>query len=535
MPPVQDLVHYQDQVITAAEHFDDFIIDRAIKHPSIWQVLIPRAQYQLFNGIEPKTNIYRGSLPPVSGLNSWKSIGVSRKPADGDAGFDNCAIDTPHRYTHAIETKLYTGYKDSWQSDPFCLDDMKYVDSAQEQLGMILRSGVDFGMAMMENFSREVYVKQAADSGRTVVLTEGMLKFEDDASYRFTYDPFAVTTDSAGDEVSYIEIPIGAELSGLTWDMLDYLIRALSDRASDAALSMEAGRPIFGLMLDVADFEDYIKSDADLRNDMRYAYPIEVISGYDLGLKVYRGVSIIDDRRQARYKFKTIDADSGNIIATRVEAMRAGSALTVGFMPEPNPEYFRAEIGMGVFFMHDVVLNKFVPSLSTLGSETRFGPAPGLTGNWMWINNPDMSDNMKGNKGFFLGEFEIYPKPLPHSKDCTVFIYKRCKQALSVECGYTLAPSTETGSTPVGLASDPVATDFILASRHVTLELASKVALGFGEAVTVTKDDATEVAMVCVDSELAPVYTFAWASEAANAPAVFDEFTAAGVSTVKKV
>jgi hypothetical protein len=533
MPPLTGLEHYNDKMNTLAEHWDDFISARTMKNPNVWHDRIPRGSYALFNGLEQKTNIYRGGLPVQAGLSTWNDIGLSRKPDVDDPGYDNCAMGTPHTYSYAWETVQYTGFQDEWQSEPVCLSDMKFIDFAKDQLNLIVRTGVEYGISMLENWNREQYVLQAALSNRTMVMAEGSLEFEDDATYRFAYDPFAVTTDVDGESVPFITMNAELNMSTLNWDYLDYLRTTLADRAGEAALGVESGMPIFGLMIDLIDFEKMIKTDADLRADWREAMPRALIDGYSMGMKMYRGFALIHDSRQMRFRVRNIDATTGDLVATRVLPLRAGRAATIGNVPEPNPAYYRAEVGIGVIFMNDVIQNLFVPSIDNLGSGMSFGPAPGLTGEWRWMNIRDNVSNQLGETGYFYGRFQIFPKPLLFAHDCTVFAYRRCPQALRTVCAVETSTGVVAAGAAVALSQNAVAADFDLTNRQVTLTLVSKLPAGVHDAVTVDHAaGGNDTPMQLISDALAPKYVFAWADGASNAPTAFTDFTTANSADV---
>lgn len=530
MAIAKGLAHYNDKFLVLAEHYDDFVIDAALKNPNIWHDRILRGGYKPFSGLEQKTNIYRGGLPVQAGLSTWNKISQSRKP-NGDPGFDNCAPGTPQRYSYAWETITYEGYQDEWQSDPLCVADLTFVDYAKEQLALVIKTGVDYGISMLENWNREMYVYQALLSQRAMVMSSGALAFEDEAKYRFEYDPFVNTTDVDGALVPYLTFDPNLEISTLNWDFLDYLSTTLAARQTGAALTNISGLPVFGLMLDMMDFERMIKSDPELRDDWRNAQAQKLIEGYNMGMKQYRGYALIHDMRQMRFRVKGIDASTGKVIATRVTPLRGGRAVTFGQVPEPNPDYYRAEIGLGIIFMNDVLMNLFVPSIDSLGSGTHFGPAPGLTGQWQWINNKGYDSNVLGEEGYFYGRFRLFPKPLLASSDATVFIYRRCPQAPRTLCNVELR--TDVASGAVAPVADAAEADFDATNRRITLTLAKLLPAGVGSTVTIKKaDDSNKTfqAKVLNDAD-APKYTFGWASGATNAPAAHTSFTAAG-STV---
>ncbi len=532
MPVMQGLQYYNQKFNVMAEHWDDFLMERVMKNPNIWHDRIPREAYELFSGLEHKMNIFRGGLPVQAGLNTWREIGLSRKPSAGDAGFDNCAPGTPHTYDYAWETMVYKGYTDQWQSEPICVEDMKYVDYAREQLAMVVRTGVDYGISILENWNREKYLQFASLANRTMILADGALDFEGSSTYRFSYDPFLTTTDEDGESVPYITYAPNIKISTLNFAYLDYLRTTMSERCGEAAVAQDGGMPVFGLMIDILDFERMVQADEKLHEEFLYTDASALIDGYSLGMRRFRGFALMHDKRQARFRPLGVNA-AGQMVATRVKPLKAGRAVTIGNVPEPNPDYYRAPLGIGVIFMNDVFVNRFVPSISDLGGGMKFGPAPGLTGQWQWINIPDPVTNMLGEHGFFYGRFQIFPKPLTFSNDTTVFLYARCPHAWATECEINSLDDTVTGASAVSVASDAVSADFDATNHRFTLTLASKVDLSVNEAVTVKKAGGDSFAATVLDTALAPTYVFGWADGASNEPTAYTDFTAAN-STVTK-
>lgn len=525
MPLLRGLQYYNDKMISMAEHWDEFIMARSLANPNIWHDRIPRGAYKLYSGMEQKSNIFRGGLLKQAGLDTWQEMGTSNKTT----GYDNCNPGTPQRYNIAWETVSYKGYQDHWQSDPLCVNDLKFQDYAREQVALNVRVGVDYGISMLENWNREQYVLQALLSNRGMIMASGALEFQDNATYRFDYDPFSTTTDVDGDSVPFITYDPTVELSTLNWDFIDYLRFDLSQRAGEAALGMESGMPVFGLMIDFLDFERMVKEDEELRKDWREAKPQTLIDGYNMGVTMYRGMGIMHDARQMRFRIKGIE--SGNMVATRVLPQRAGRAVTIGNIPEPNPEYYRAELAIGVVFMNDVLTNLFVPSVDSLGSGTSFGPMPGLTGQWKWINIQDNTENILGESGFFYGRFQIFPKPMLFAHECTVFLYRRCVQGLRSKCA--IESHDDVGAGAIGLAADAAAGDFSEDPNQFTLTLTALLGAGIGDEVTVTKADTNTFTAQIISDSLAPQYTFAWVDGIADEPTGISDFTVVGNSTVE--
>ena len=69
--PLYGLEYYNQKMLTMNEHWDDFILDRVMKHPNIWHDRVPRGSYKLFGGLSQKSNIFRGIVPVQAGLATW--------------------------------------------------------------------------------------------------------------------------------------------------------------------------------------------------------------------------------------------------------------------------------------------------------------------------------------------------------------------------------------------------------------------------------------------------------------------------------
>lgn len=521
------LVPSDGKLIQMAEHFDQFIMAHELANPSVWRDRLPKGVYELFNGTSQKTNIFRGTLGPQQGLSDWQSIEPSRKPAGGDPGSDYCAYN-PQTYTWGIETITFSGLRTSWRSPVFCVNDLKFVDQAKTQLGLIIAAGSRVVDDVKEVFNREQYVKAAVDAGKAIVFVDGGINYIDDASTHFSYDPFVKNAN--GDTYLTFASALLPKVSALNWTLLDAIRVYLADQAPDAAVGTDSGMPVYGLMIDLMDFERMVYKDNDLREDFRFARAQTLISGFNMGFKVYRGFALVHDPRQMRFK---IVSDNGTIVtATRVVPRRAIKAGTVGFIPETNPDYISAELAIGVIFMNDVIQVLVPPTVNNMGSGMVFGPAPGFNGEWTWINEYDREYNPLKEVGYFFARFEYFVKPLIYSNVATVFLYRRCPQVLSSGC--QLESRTDTASTNVGVAVDAKAADVNATNKSITLTLVSKLSAGVGGSVTVTDDDGGSGTGHIADASAAPTYTIVFTSVSGFTGAALNyaKFTAAGASKV---
>lgn len=514
-------------LVSLAEHIGDFVLDYQLKHPSVWRDRIPMGQFPLFNGASQKSYIFRGTLGPQAGLTGWSRIEPSRKAAAGENGFDACSYD-PQEYTWAFESVDFSGLRSSWRSPVFCVNDLKYQDKAMQQLGMIIKGGAQVTDQFKETFNRESYLKQAADNGKFAVLAEGNgVGFIDSTMFRVTYNPFVV--DAAGDTYITMNATAFSKMSALNFSMLDLVRQYLGDQCPDAAMSNAGGMPVYGLMLDLFDFEKFVLTDSALREDFRRAIPTRLIEGFNMEFRIYRGWALIHDPRQARFAVSSTAATT--VTAKRVNPRRATRAGIIGLVPESNPAYLQAELGTMVVFLNNVI-QILVPSVvASLGSGMTFGPAPDFNGQWFWLNIQHNETNPLNEVGYFFSRYEYYVKPLEYAQNAMVFVYRRCPHVLRTGC---LLEDTEdavaSGAVPITAA--PAAGDFSAANNTIVLSLASVLDAKVGDAVTINTDDGDDLTAYIAEDHSAPIYKFVWLEGASNEPAAVTELNDPAIVTV---
>lgn len=491
--------YYNQKFIDTAEHYDEFIMERSLANPNVYRDRVPRGAFGLFEGMSKTSNIWRGGLGEQAGLTNWSPIQPSRKPATGDAGFDACNYN-PQTFNYAWESIKYSGYKSSWQSMPICINDIKYVAEGKEQCRLQAAQCSYVTLTVWENISREFYIKQAVDAGHAVVLAEGGMNYLDDATVRFSYDPFTADTD--GDTT--ITIPLALQLSTLNWSFLDYIHDYLADQCSEAALAMDGGMPVFGLIADVRDIEKSVKADADLREDFRFAKPEQLITDFRVGFKKFRGWAIAHDPRQPRFRFDHVSGT--NAVCKRVKPLREGRAVTIGNVPEANPDYQKAEIGMAVVFMSDVYVNQVPPTVADMGSGMVFGSQPGYNGQFAWINEYDRQLNPMRDVGYFFARYEVFPKPLMYATEAVVMLYRRCPQAWRTVC--EIQDTDDVGSGAIAVAAAAASADVDSTLYRLTLTLSKKLDAGIGDTVTIARSTTSSDTAYIVEDADAPEYVF---------------------------
>ncbi|MCF0233152.1 MAG: hypothetical protein HUJ63_13080 [Enterococcus sp.] len=463
---------YNQMLMTVAQNFDPFMQRKEMVRPHWWLNRIPRGAYTLFNGAVQETRIFRGGLSVYSGLGAWEDLAPD--PTSADA----CAPIKYKTYQYAWETLAWSGKKTAWGSDPFCIETMKFIPKAVEQLGWILETGVKFGTDIQNIWNRDMFIFNTVQASRSFVMTS---EYRGDHSPRYVYQPFCkldaaagegsaghaekeAVTGSDGKPHPFILIDASAGIEPLNFDVLDLVRNQLKRRCPDAAVGRIGNELMFALAVSEEDVEKYIRGNEEERKYWIEANPQALIQHYGFAPTTFRRWTITCDDDQLRFKLKTFipkgttistalkpygyvgqaEFSDGNAntpktkcdlwVAVAVDPEIAGRPGVNGSpIPVPNPEYDVAEIAVAPVFMNRVFTNLFVPDVTNLGSGTWFGPKKGLNGKWAWYNiqTPENPDNKIGN---FKGEFQIVPKPDVCVYDCISFVYRRCSEPLPALC-----------------------------------------------------------------------------------------------------
>jgi hypothetical protein len=534
MQSLFNVSNFEQKLVGMSEHFDDFLQFHVAENPNVYRDRILREAYPAFQGLSQKTNIWHPGLGPQAGISDWRAIQVSTLGSGADGGFNACAIN-PQTYTFSVESKEYTGLTTEWRSPTICVKDTMWTEMANEQVAAIYGMGVFITASAWEVYAREMYMQFAKEADNLFVLTEGDVL---ENNPKFDYDPFTeytrTTSFGATEKFTVLKLDPGVSVSTLNFSFLDLFHNYLAAECPGAAVANEGGLPVFALMVHLTDVEKALRSDPDLRQDMRDAVPQMLFQNYMQTFRVLRGWGYMHDAQQARFKYWKI-GDDGKLWFRRVLPKREGRALTIGRLPEANPEYQTAELAVAVPFFKEVYKIRIPPKVDSLGGQAVFGPAPGFNGDWQWVNYPSHENPLR-EIGYHYMRLAAFPAPLKYSNRAMAFVYRRCPQTWPTACS--------TGSqTPVdgciAIAVDVDAeSDLDATNRTLTVRLASRLAAAIGDAVLVKQTGAsvTEVNGTLVGDAGAPVYVIAFtATEYAKLESAYLTIAAGKVCTAGTV
>ena len=519
MPSGRELVELSleernQSFLDAESKVDQAIQIRARKKKSVWRSMIPRGTYTLGEGLQKKAYRFHPGIGPQRGLQLWHPVQISRKATAGDSGFD-AAKYNPHTVTYGFDSVTYGGLGIEYATPNISIRDLRFAWQIRQQLAAVYGYLGDFSNDVWENYSREEYLNFCNDAGKIFVLGEGGA-----TSVTASYDP--QSTDSDGDNTLTIADYHGKKISVLDWKYFKYHSRYLQIQAPEAAIGNLDGRPSFGLVIDLEDFDRMIEEDDKLREDWRHYQASMLIKGYGQ-VTNYKGYALTHDILTPRFAIKSTDGT--DLTLKRVDPMTSSSASLIGSKTDVNEDYLRAEFGMAIIYMRDVFKVEVPPSGPTSpGGGTSFGATPGLMGQWKWLNIQDREFNPLNEIGFWFMRAEAFAKPLDNRDEPIAVLYRRFSHIdpKDTELGGLNVETTQS------VAADAVAGDLDTDNNTITLELAGYLEAEAGDPVTVTADDTSTVNGVIADSSQAPTYVIA----CEGATAAYTEYTDAGGSSV---
>ena len=210
----------------------------------------------------------------------------------------------------------------------------------------------------------------------------------------------------------------------LSQDLLDRLrLIKLRNGAGHNALGMEQGQPVLGLITSAETSRDLLRRNPDIRQDVRWAKPNELLA--PLGVeRSYGGFFHIIDMELPRWDFLASGGWTRRypFISTTTDK---------GTKWEPNPLYDAAAFE-GSFIFHTDVYEEAVQQIGPSIPDATFEDYPEYyTGQVFW-NNFKSDNNPFGKKGRWLLAFQNGSRPIaPYFG--TMIMHRRCPDDLSYQ------------------------------------------------------------------------------------------------------
>jgi hypothetical protein len=325
---------------------------------------------------------------------------------DADSCITNICDVTPRYLGWGSTRNTYVKYHTDYRTPVFCFDQLRHVQQAEEQLQALVDGLKKQPDEITSDFLRHLVVQQA---DKIYICGSGLLEY--------TVDPATIWADDC------LNLQVGTDdtylpTSKLSIEYLNNYMENLRYNGYHDQEFMEQGK--FFSTIDLQTLQDVSNANPALTQLFRATDFAKTGIYYKYG--VNKGVGDwlfkIDP---APLRFNYIGSGKFRRIWPYENV-----AATVGKKPEFSTDYKAAEYQM--FHVYNRAARQVhVGDITSVNDTMKFGLARSLMGKWGW-KNPDYfqafdintgtvcyHDNVKKNKGFFLGEFEmgvktIYPE-----------------------------------------------------------------------------------------------------------------------------
>ena len=376
-------------------------IYRKTLNTSPWTTLVKQEAWPDEMGTTVNVLIYERTLPASGGSITFSDVAyngvgtqvIGATPSGSNTGPGTCAV-AGNDLGFAQTLRTYNLQQAAINSPDICLNDLRFPVRRQEQLRNIMAVLSENTQYAWENRYRDEYVRLAnynVNANQTELL----------AANGQTKGSFSTSN-----------LPT----SRLTQGILRYFYsRLIRDGAAQNAYGKENGAPVFLLITSPEASDDLIKLNADIRQDLRYAKPSELIQ--PLGVeRSYAGFYHLVDTMTPRYDFV-----GGAFVRRNPYATDASASKGTRFIP--NPAYYTAEYEDSIIFHPDVFTSLVAKPIGATGAMA-FDPQS-YRGDFRWRNIPSRDCNPDGTIGFFRAIFSSGSKPVRPELG-VVIRHKRC-------------------------------------------------------------------------------------------------------------
>jgi len=351
--------------------------------------------------------------------NSWANVGTS---GDGiaDGNVSNGCVPSPTNLSFGQTYRTWNLQTQSYQTPCICLDDLKTSFQIESQIAKTVEQLTQLTKTVLDNRRRSAYL-QITNKIQSGYNTE----------YTFNSNSSIPSTASGGDLnycVNGTSVGLPAPSYQLSQDQLDELrVVLIRDGAGHNALGKENGAPVLGLVTSPETSRQLLRNNSDLRQDIRYATPSELIA--PLGVdRSFQGYYHLVDMEVPRFTYSTPTYNSSGVLTsggwTQIYPF-VSTSTNKGIAWNHNPAYDVAPYE-AAFIFHPDVYEEAVQQVGPNIPGAAFDDYPYYySGQFFWLNIRDAVQNPLGKIGRWLAVFQNGTRPIAPYLGRTI-IHKRC-------------------------------------------------------------------------------------------------------------
>lgn len=347
------------------------IYNLSVRTPRWLMDLIPIEEFPRGNGTEEQQLILRGEMPPIErGFDKWNLLGNNTgcNPCEGP----NCGYNWTDFGGTGIERKLMQLMDRDFRSQPYCVKQVQTTAHFKQIMAQIVKN-----LYAQITFFKEqnIYFNYLTMIAKKFVVDSAGAKPNPQNPYNYR--------------------PIGtARISNLNIELLEFFYEYFRVMPDAIPFDVVDGNPIFAMSCSRQLAARLFRDDPQLRQDTRFSgLANDLLMKYNF-MSVIRGMFInapILFPRRFRY-------DGDNDIWIEVLPFVNGIPMEIGSFTGVNPLWVDPS-----YATHEEVLLygkspfklKYLPTETTVGENTSFGPEFNFMNSWAWVNPQTMSDPMR--------------------------------------------------------------------------------------------------------------------------------------------
>lgn len=362
------------------------VYNQTIKVPNWVSELWEMEAFPLGQGTQMQQLILRGQMPAIErGFQGWKKLNNNAgcDPCEGPS----CSYNIKQMGGTGIERLSFELMARDFQSPTYCIKEIQTTAHYEQIFAQVVR-----------NLYRQIAFEKEQNIG---------FNFLTSLAKKYVIDSGGAQPNP---ENPYFYRPQGgATLSGLNIEMLESFYEYMRLQPDAVPYDNVNGAPIFAMECSPQLLSRLYRDDPQLRQDVRFSgLANDLVSKYNF-VSTIRGMFIAAPILYPRRFFYDSDA----VAWVEVLPFINGVPMEIGSFTDVNPDYINPSIAT-----HEEVLLHgkypfkvyYLPTETTLGQNTSFGPEYSFMNAWSWINPLTPTDPAR-REGFFFTSATIGLSP----------------------------------------------------------------------------------------------------------------------------
>lgn len=330
---------------------------------------------------------------PVLAEPTWTTLTVN----DGDITESGLCAPVATKIGVGNTLRTYNLARRVLEGPDFCVENIRFSFQLREQLTQVMNILTEYTLIEWEIRDRHEYLRLVKWK---VSVNAGLTTSEATTAPYFGACPTSILTQGV---------------------LNRWRARLLRDGAADSALGRANGAPIFTLIVSYETSENLIFLNADIRDDLRWGKPNELLAPFGVE-RSYRGFYHLIDA----YPMRGTCAAG---VFTETPAFST-QAATKGQRAEVNQSWMDAPYEIS-FIFDPMVFEQLIPQpITNPANKFQFNPV-NYMGDWQARNIIDRICNPDGTVIFHRGILAAASKPV-HPERGVAFLHLRCDPALSL-------------------------------------------------------------------------------------------------------